>query len=409
MMRRAGPQLEAAAASARWPALAAAAGLVAVAFMGSTVITPLYVLYQHRFGFSEITLTLVYAVYVVGNLLALMVFGRLSDQIGRRPVGLGAIAIAGLAAMLFLAADGTAWIFGGRVLSGLAVGLASGTGTAWLAELFGPRQRPLATLTASCANLVGIAIGPLLAGLLAQYAPWPESLCYLAYLAILGGAAVLVALAQETVQDRAHRLGDISFRPRLGLPGKTRAQFVAPAITAFGTFALVGFYAALIPSILAGRLAIANRAVSGAVVCELFVVATLAMLATRRVPSRAAMTGGLVLLLAALLLLVLAQWFASLPLLLVATAGAGISAALGYRGSLEIINEIAPAERRAEVVSAYYICSFIGNSLPVIGVGVVTVLAGAMAASIAFAATIAVFTIFALARGAGARPGGERA
>jgi len=385
---------------AGWPALAAAAGLVAVAFMGSTVITPLYVLYQRRFGFSEITLTLVYAVYVVGNLLALMVFGRLSDQVGRRPVGLAAIAIAGLAAVLFLAADGTAWIFGGRVLSGLAVGLASGTGTAWLAELFGERRRPLATLAASCANFVGIAIGPLLAGLLAQYAPWPQSLCYIVYLAILVGAAVLVALAHETVQDRAHRLGDISFRPRLGLPGKTRAQFVAPAITAFGTFALVGFYAALIPSILAGRLAIANRAVSGAVVCELFVVATLAMLATRRVGSRAAMTGGLVLLLAALLLLVLAQWFASLPLLLVATAGAGLSAALGYRGSLEIINEIAPAERRAEVVSAYYICSFIGNSLPVIGVGVVTVLAGAMAASIAFAATIAVFAIVALMRGA---------
>jgi MFS family permease len=196
----------------------------------------------------------------------------------------------------------------------------------------------------------------------------------------------------------------------LALPGKVRAQFAAPAITAFGTFALVGFYAALIPSILSQRLALNNRALGGAVVCELFVLATLAMLATRRIASRTAMLSGLALLLVALLLLVLAQGLASLPLLLLATACAGVSAALGYRGSLEVINEIAPAERRAEIVSTYYICSFIGNSLPVIGVGVLTVLAGSMAASIVFAGTIAAFTICALLMGARGRtaPAGSR-
>src|SRR5690242_6669765 len=149
---QAGAQQERAGGFAGRTAIAAASGLIALVFMGSTIVTPLYVVYQRRFGFSEVTLTVVYAVYVVGNLLALLFFGRLSDQIGRRRVGLGAIAIAGVAAVLFLAANGTAWIFGGRVLSGLSVGLASGTGTAWLAQLFREQKRPPAPLDASLAH-----------------------------------------------------------------------------------------------------------------------------------------------------------------------------------------------------------------------------------------------------------------
>jgi MFS family permease len=114
-------------------AIAAIAALIAVAFMGSTLVTPLYALYRDAFRFSEITLTLIYAVYVVGNLGALLFFGRLSDQAGRRRVSLPALALAAASAMAFFFASGVGWLFCARLLSGLAVGVASGTGTAWLA------------------------------------------------------------------------------------------------------------------------------------------------------------------------------------------------------------------------------------------------------------------------------------
>jgi MFS family permease len=112
------------------------AGLdIGVMFMGSTLVAPLYGLWREEFGFSELVLTLVYAAYVAGNLAALFLFGRLSDQIGRRRASLPALALGGLAMLVFLAAPSAAWLVVGRVLSGLAIGVATGIGTAWVTEL----------------------------------------------------------------------------------------------------------------------------------------------------------------------------------------------------------------------------------------------------------------------------------
>src|SRR5262245_23770898 len=111
-------------------ATAVVAALVAVMFMASTLLTPLYVIYEETFGFSRMTLTLIYAVYVIGNLVALLFFGSASDRMGRRRISMVAIAVAALSAVLFLLATSTAWLFWARSLNGLAVGLAAGTTTA---------------------------------------------------------------------------------------------------------------------------------------------------------------------------------------------------------------------------------------------------------------------------------------
>src|SRR5882757_1574281 len=113
-------------------ALAAVAVLLGVAFGLSTLITPLYIIYQQSFGFSQIILTLVYAAYAIGNIAALLVFGHVSDHVGRRPAALSAIAILAIAALVFLFANGVAALYIGRILSGLGIAIASGTGNAWL-------------------------------------------------------------------------------------------------------------------------------------------------------------------------------------------------------------------------------------------------------------------------------------
>lgn len=280
--------------SATWHAAIGVGALIAVSFIGTTLVTPLYVLYRQVFGFSEVTLTLIYAVYVVGNLTALLLFGRLSDQIGRRRTALPAIGVGILSTLVFLFAQDTAWLFVARMLSGFAIGIASGTGTAWLAELQGGRDKSRATLMAAGANMVGLSIGAMLAGCLAQYAPWPLRLVFAIYV------AMLVAL--------------------------------------------------------------------------LFVI--------RR-----------------LVLLVFAQSLASMPVLLIGTALSGTAAALGYRGSLQVVNEIAPSDRRAEVISTYLICCYVGNSVPVIGVGVLEALSTPIVASSVFAITIALLAVVALFTG----------
>jgi MFS family permease len=157
-----------------------------------------------------------------------------------------------------------------------------------------------------------------------------------------------------------------------------------------------GFYAALIPSILAENLGEPNHAVAGFVVAEFATVVGITIVLTRRVESRTAMLAGLALLPLGLALLVAAQAGRSVPVLLFGTVASGISSALGYRGSLQVVNEIAPSDRRAEMVSTYFVVGFAGNALSVIGVGVISSFASPLIASIVFAVTIAVFAGVAL-------------
>src|SRR5687768_10867793 len=112
-----------------------AAADLACMYVGSTLVTPLYVLYEEAFGFSELTLTLIFAAYSLGNIGSLFLLGRISDQIGRRRTALPAIGVAALATLAYLFASGTAWLFAARALSGLAIGMASAAASAWVVEL----------------------------------------------------------------------------------------------------------------------------------------------------------------------------------------------------------------------------------------------------------------------------------
>jgi MFS family permease len=376
-------------------AIFAVATLIGVAFAGSTAITPLYILFEQSFGFSKIMLTLIYAVYVVGNLSALLFFGRLSDQIGRRATALPALAILAIGALTFIFARGIPELFIGRILIGLGVGISAGTGTAWLTELIGGADKARATALATGSNFLGIALAPLIAGVLADVAPWPLQLPFLVYLAIVALTAALLWRTRETVTARK-RLAEASFAPRIGIPASIRAAFIAPALVGAAAMALIGFYAALAPSLLAESLNLKSHTLAGAVVCELGLMVAAAILLTRNVSGRRAMIWALWLMLPSVALIVAAQAYGSLAGMFAATAFCGAASGLGYRGSLQVVNEIAPAAQRAEVLSAYFICCFTGTSVPVIGVGFITMEAGPLAASASFAAFIALLALAAL-------------
>ncbi|MER8368417.1 MFS transporter [Mesorhizobium sp. M1348] len=379
-------------------AAAAVAAMIAALFAGSTALTPLYIIYKQVFGFSQITLTLVYAVYVIGNLAALLMLGRVSDVIGRRPMALAGMAVAVVSAVVFLFAENVAWLDIARILSGLGIGVGAGTGTAWLAELLSTDDKSQAATIATSTNFLGLGLGALGAGLLAEYAPWPLRLTFVVYLAMLATVTLLVWRTRETV-SRPGKLADVSMRPRLSVPNDIRASLVAPAVTGFGAMALVGFYAALAPSILAQQLHVINHAEAGALFFELAIVTAVTIVATARLSSRAAMFAALALI-PTVALIVAAQVFASMAIMIAGTALCGVAAALGYRGGLQVVNEIAPADRRAEVVSAFFICCFCGNALPVIGIGILSTVASATVASLAFAGMIVTFSLVALWFGA---------
>jgi hypothetical protein len=166
--------------------------------------------------------------------------------------------------------------------------------------------------------------------------------------------------------------------------------------SAFATFAFIGFYAALLPSVLAFSLGEKSHAVAGAVLGMMFAISAVTVVAGRRLTSRNAMLAGVALLVPSLALLVLAEMLASMPILLGATAISGAAAALGYRGGLGVVNQIAPANRRAELVSTYMLVCFSGNSVPVIGVGALTMLCGFTVPVSTFAIVTALVAISAL-------------
>lgn len=375
----------------------AAAADLACMYMGSTLVTPLYVIYEEKFGFSELTLTLIFSAYALGNIASLFILGRLSDQIGRRRMALPAIGVAVVATLVFLFAASTAWLFAARILSGLAIGMASAAAAAWVVDLTRNRKEQRGAAITTGAIFGGLGIAALLSGILAQYAPAPLHLPFIGYLILLAVMAFFIARTKDTVEHRVESLDEMSLKPRIGVPREIRGGFVSPALTAFAAFAVSGFYAALAPSLLKRVLEVTNLAAAGAVVCTLFVCAAITAAATSALKARTAMLSGAAMLIVAMAVLVVAQALQSLPIFVFGAVVTGIATALGYRGSLQVIHELAPKKQRAEVVSSFQIVCFTGTGIPVIGVGVVSSIWSPDVATISLAAFTSLLALAALA------------
>jgi MFS family permease len=373
----------------------AAAGVLTTVYILGTLPSPLYVVYRQAFGFSELTLTLVYASFVIGTLAAMLFAGRLSDEIGRRPLVWTSLAVSVVADVLFLCAVSTGWLFAARIVSGLAVGFASGASTAWIVELHPRRDRIGGTQAAVTGNVLGLALGPLIAGVLAQWAPMPLRLSYLVWLALVPFEAAAIGLSKES-RPAQKRLRQASLRPHLGVPPEVRKGFVAPAIAAFATFAVLGFYTALIPSLLARSLHIKSHAAAGAVVAGLFLTGVAVLTTAPRLNPHRGLAIGLALLIPGTALLVGAEFAHSLLLLLLATVVGGAASGLGYFYGLRVVNEIAPEDRRSELVSTYLVVCYLAISMPVIGIGVVSTIGSPPLATAIFGGVVALLAATAL-------------
>lgn len=183
----------------------AAALVFAVGMAGTTLPTPLYGLYQEQIGFSELMVTVVFAVYAVAVITVLLVAGNYSDEAGRRPVILCALALSAASAGCFLLERGLPLLFTGRLLSGCAAGLLSGAATAAVIELAGPGHKARAGFAATAANMGGLGCGPLLSGILAQYTPWPLTLPFWVHLGLVTLACGITWLLPETVAEPKRR------------------------------------------------------------------------------------------------------------------------------------------------------------------------------------------------------------
>jgi MFS family permease len=338
----------------------------AVTMLGTTLPTPLYVIYQAQWHFSTSLITLIYAVYAAGVLAALLVAGRASDQVGRRPILAVAIGLSILSAVTFILAPDVGWLFAGRVLSGLSAGLMTGTATAALTETARHGSGRRASLVSTTANMGGLGLGPLLAGLLAQYAPRPTVLPFVVQLGMVAVAGLGLLVVPETVTERSA----LSLRFHgLGIPQAGKAEFIAAGIAGFAAFSLLGLFSSIVPTLLSGVLHDTSHATAGAVVFLAFAVAACTQLAGSRLPTRPVVLAGLGLFLAALALIVAALSAASMPIFLAGTVISGVAVGAVFMGSLATANRLAPAETRGQVISTFFVFAYIGLTVPVIAVG----------------------------------------
>jgi MFS family permease len=343
------------------------AGALASLLLGANLASPLYGVYREAFGFNSLTLTLVFAVYALVLAPSLLVFGGLSDEIGRRPVILGGLAMGALGLVLFALATNVAWLYAARIAQGVSVGMAGGAATAALVELDPEGDNRHAALLATLAQTVGGAAGPLLTGILAEWLPAPRVLCYL--VGVLG-CATAAALLLAMPEPGAPRGGGLRV-PRPGVPREIRVAFARVALTGAAVWAVVALFFSVVPSFATQRIGIHDLALLGAVSAIVLICSTLVQAATRgHLDPRIAQALGLALLTAGLAALVLASATGSAAVLVCASALAGVGHGLGFLGAQDDLNRMAPPARRGEINAALYTCIYIGIALPVIGVGV---------------------------------------
>jgi predicted MFS family arabinose efflux permease len=377
--------------TARWPGHLVAFAF-AVTMLGTTLPTPLYPIYEQRIGFSSFMVTVVFAAYAVGVIAALLLFGRLSDDAGRRPVLLAGLGLSAASAVLFLLADGLSLLLAGRVLSGLSAGVFTGTATATLLDLAPPDRRGRATLIATAANMGGLGCGPLLAGLLAQYAPLPVRLCFIVDLVLVAAAIAGLARIPETVEDRTR----VGLRLQgLLIPTGARALFVRAATAAFAGFAVLGLFTAVAPAFLGQVLKLPDHALTGAVVFAVFAASLAGQVALERTTPRVALPAGCLALVAAMGLLAAALDLHVLALLVAAGILAGLGQGLSFRAGLASVTAAAGAEERGAVSSSYFVVAYVAISIPVVGVGLLAELTSLQTAGLVFAAAVAALALAA--------------
>jgi MFS family permease len=362
-------------------AYALVAGVIGLALFASGTPSPLYGTYRELWGFSPVVLTLVYATYAFGVLATLILAGRISDQVGRRPVLLVSLGTLLGVTVLFMAADSVVWLFVARGVQGLATGLALGAASAALLDLH-PRRDPAGVgLTNGVVSAGGMGLGVLVSAAIIELLPAPRVLPYVALTVLFIIAFVGALLMPEPVESRS--------RPRLtpqrpSVPPAVRRPFFLASLGVISSWSIGGLFLSLGPQLSATLFHTTDHLVAGVAIFTLAGSAALAQLAFGRSAPWFGATAGSVALAAGMLVIVLAAATDSSVLLMVGAVVGGAGFGVAFLGALRALSAVIPNEHRAAVMSAFYIVAYASLSLPAI-------IAGALVTPLGLESTFEIF------------------
>jgi predicted MFS family arabinose efflux permease len=373
------------------------AGVLALFMGAASAPSPLYQVYAAEWHFSSLTLTVVFALYAIALLVALLVTGRLSDHLGRRPVIIAAL-LAEMAAMACFIAAGSTVVLGlARVLQGAATGAAIGALSAALTEL-SPGPAPVVN---SASPTFGLAAGALGASALVQYGPAPTRLVYWLLLAGFAAGALLAAVTRETGERRPGALG--SLVPSASVSPRARPMFfrVLPCLVAL--WALSGFYLSLGPGLAASITGSRNLLWGGLVIFLLCACGGLAVVLARAAAARWAMLWGCAALFAGVGLTFAAIATSTFALFAVGSLIAGAGFGLSFLGAFRTLAGLAAPSERAGTIAVIYIASYLAFSVPIVAAGVATTSFSTHDVALVFSAAVAVLASIGTSAGLPAR------
>ena len=346
---------------------------IAVSFIAaSSAPTPLYAVYQAQWHFSAITTTVVFGVYAIAVLVALLVLGRLSDYLGRRPIILSGVIVQIAALVVLSTAHGVPELLVGRIVQGLAAGIALGAIGAGMLDI----DRLRGTTLNAVSMGLGTATGAMVSSLFVQYLPLPTHLIYIVLIAVLAVQAVGVLFTSETV-ERARGAAH-SLVPEIKLPRSVRGAMLASAPVLFAAWALAGFFLALGP-VLVGILTGSQSVVYGGLVVLVFAgAACAAVMSLQKAEGRKVMLIGITALVVGVALTVLSVQIGATALFFVGIVVAGIGFGSGFQGGIRTVVPYVQPHERAGVLSIIYVVSYLGFGLPAVIAGYFVVHSGGL-------------------------------
>jgi MFS family permease len=339
--------------------------LCGVALGVSGLPAPLYGIYESTWHLTPLATTIVFAVYAFAALAAVLVSGRISDVVGRKPVLLGALVALIVGLVLFLMAENIVLLLIARAVHGAAVGSIVVAAAAALLDLrphHGLRSGQLSGISFN----IGIAVAIVASSVLAQYAPHPLRTPYAVIAVVCAVVGVGVLALRETHTSRSSGPIRIS---KPAVPQEIKPDFWFAALGAMASWSVLGVLLSLYPSLAAHQTHIDNLLFAGGVVGVTAFSAALAQLAATKVPAHRAAIIGDVGMAVSLVVTIPVLGLHSWPLVFVAAALLGATFGLGFGGSLRHLSKVVPAGQRGETMSAFYLCAYAAMAIPTILAG----------------------------------------
>ncbi|TDW79470.1 MFS transporter [Kribbella sp. VKM Ac-2566] len=344
------------------PAFVSAVIAVVATFsaVGSTI--PLFNIYRAEEGFTNADISLTVVAYSAATLSTLLVLGRLSNYVGRRPLAIAGLGLLVLACLLLLNVHDIGILIAGRLLMGLGAGLGSSTLTAYIVDAAPTRPAWLASVASSQTVMLGLAVGAIASGALVQFGPWPRDLIYLVVIGLLLVSAGLVAISPETVTSAPG--GWRSLRPSVRLPVRVRHLLPVAAAVFLATWATGAFYQAFVPALVEDQLHTANSLILGLVFAGYMGPSALGAPLGGRFSPAAAQRLGMITFLVGWIGIIMAIATGTLLLFIAATviggAGQGIAISAATRGLLYG----STLSDRAPIFAVVYLLSYSGATVP---------------------------------------------